>query len=248
MLTNQTIVRVHTAGGIDERASRVHGVTIRDDGTLWVNNNTLPIVVGTPDMTSEQLKVLVKAKDFHKIPDANFARLGILPNNKGEVLLWDDFKARRDPIEKARYLAEKKAEMTRFSVHLSSRGWGDFSPVQWVGDISTDESAIVADCQALLASEHDADEPSQSDEKILAKVRKAKADFYAKRKADTEIYEKAKEVIANTPDGVKNAYQQAKGNPDNLADDIDHPNYWALAQYDHALEIVSIYESKHLVD
>ena len=58
--------------------------------------------------------------------------------------------------------------MTR--IYLSARGWGDYSPVEWTGDLDRPEAEIVAECQVLLARAVDVDEPTQSDEQIGVKI------------------------------------------------------------------------------
>jgi len=43
------------------------------------------------------------------------------------------------------------------SIRLASRGWGDYSPVTWTGDIRRPDAEIIAECEAALACASDVD-------------------------------------------------------------------------------------------
>ena len=58
---------------------------------------------------------------------------------------------------------------------LSSRGWGDYSSVKWIGDITRPDSEIIEECQSALKNSGDVDSPNQSDDDILNKIKKARA-------------------------------------------------------------------------
>lgn len=75
--------------------------------------------------------------------------------------------------------AEERAEAVKARIYLSSRGWGDFAAVEWVGDITRPAAEIEAECARLLASAHDVDTPLSAAE-IAAKVAAAKDEHRAK--------------------------------------------------------------------
>lgn len=79
-----------------------------------------------------------------------------------------------------------KTEKTETKIYLSSRGWGDFSPVEWRGDIAADNMSILAECKKLLSDGRDVDEPNQSDEEILKKIEAAGLKFAPPGPARTE--------------------------------------------------------------
>lgn len=74
-------------------------------------------------------------------------------------------------LEKA--VAARKTNPVK-TIYLSSRGWGDYSSVQWTGDVTRPDSEIVAECRALLAAGHDVDNRDQTEEQLLAKIAKAR--------------------------------------------------------------------------
>lgn len=76
-------------------------------------------------------------------------------------------------------------------IYLSSRGWGDYSSCEWVGDITRPDAEILAECRAALTSGYDVDQPNQSDEELLGKIAQARADWEAApaRKAAREAAE-----------------------------------------------------------
>ena len=68
--------------------------------------------------------------------------------------------------------AAHEARQSRIvKIYLSSRGWGDYSPVEWIGDITRPDAEIIAECHSLLANGHDVDKPDQSDAEILTKIK-----------------------------------------------------------------------------
>jgi len=64
------------------------------------------------------------------------------------------------------------------TIHLSSRGWGDYAPVVWTGDIARPDADIVAECRELLAQEPDVDN-ALPDPALYAKVRAARTRWTA---------------------------------------------------------------------
>lgn len=59
-------------------------------------------------------------------------------------------------------------------VILSSRGWGDYSPVEWIGDSRKSDTEILAECYALNQRGIDVDFPNMSDAEILTAINKAR--------------------------------------------------------------------------
>lgn len=120
------------------------------------------------------------------------------------------------------------------TVHLSSRGWGDFSSVNWTGDRETPTAMIVAACQKLLAEGYDVDQRNQTDEAIAAKIEDAKRKSIEREQAQSAT---AAELTATeVPQNAICAYQACSGNPENFPDDIDDPRYWLVRHYAAAIE------------
>ena len=72
-------------------------------------------------------------------------------------------------------------------IYLSSRGWGDYSPVEWAGDLSKSDAEIIAECRAMLDRANDVDTPL-SNEQIAAKVAEARAKVAGQQTAkQTEV-------------------------------------------------------------
>ena len=91
--------------GTTEALMRVPQVTVREDCTLWANNNTTPLTNSSGTLNKEFLLPLMNAKAWDKIPADNFLRLGVNPGAK-EALDDKHVDARRlaniTPEEKAR--------------------------------------------------------------------------------------------------------------------------------------------------
>jgi len=166
---------------------------IKSDGTLWWSGCPL---LGTGDVAPAEkakLKALVAAHKYGEIPAEYYCRMGDNPNGLwvGDEAGWANHPAK---AEHARAEAEKRAISARqVRIYLSSRGWGDYAPADWVGDITRPDAEILAECKARLAWRDDIDQPDQSDEEIMAKIAKARADWEAApaRKAAREAAEAA---------------------------------------------------------
>jgi len=78
--------------------------------------------------------------------------------------------------------------MMETTIRLSARGWGDYSPLVWTGDITRTDNEILAECRELLIRGHDVDNRNQSDDEILAKINAAR-----KRIADAPAREAARQ-------------------------------------------------------
>jgi hypothetical protein len=150
-------------------------ITVKSDGTLW--SSGMPIL-GIEDATEKaRIAELARAKKYDAIPAEYFTRLGDNPNGlwAGTDSDWDKhpLKAEQDRIATGKEVERAK----RVRIYLSSRGWGDFSPCEWVGNITRPDAEILAECRHQLASGHDVDQPNQSDDEIMAKIVKARADW-----------------------------------------------------------------------
>jgi len=147
-------------------------VTEKADGTLWVQGNPL-LGVSDPEQKTA-LAALVRAKKWSEIPAEAYVKLG--DNSNGVWAGYDDDwenNPAKLAADKASAEASELAKRTRI-IHLCTRGWGDFSPVEWLGDIERPENEIVAECRALLHRAHDVDHVL-TDDQILAAVKEAKA-------------------------------------------------------------------------
>jgi len=169
---------------------------IRKDGTVWQKNGT-PILGITDPIEKERVVKLMKSKEFDKIPAEHFVRLG--DNANGVSLLteeaWGSHPAKLKADQKA---AEKAAEQAkRVTIYLSSRGWGDYSPVEWFGDITRPDSEIMAECQLVLKNGYDVDNPKQTDEEILHKISEARKYWAGKEEREKKQAEEEKVYIAN---------------------------------------------------
>jgi len=110
---------------------------------------------------------------------------------------------------KAEISARKTAEATAarilaantVTIYLSSRGWGDYSGLEWTGDQRRADAEILAECKHLLATGHDVDESKQTDEQILSKIASARA-----RKADEPRRAKEAEEYYNRDMGAGYCY------------------------------------------
>jgi len=97
---------------------------------------------------------------------------------------------------------QREIEARTVMIYLSSRGWGDYSSCEWVGDITRPDDEILAECKHNLTTEHDVDQPSQSDDEIMVKIDKARADWEAApaRKAAREA-EEAEDIRRKVANG-----------------------------------------------
>jgi len=96
-------------------------------------------------------------------------------------------------IEKAE--AEKAAH--QITIHLSTRGWGDYSSVEWTGDCRTPNNLILAECKSLLANSYDVDQPNQTDDDIIGKINDAKAKKSGQIEAEQKEIDRVNTIIEN---------------------------------------------------
>lgn len=83
-------------------------------------------------------------------------------------------------------VAQQEQARRQVTIYLSSRGWGDYSPVEWTGDITRPDAELLAECRERLAQANDVDQPNQSEADLLAKImvaRQAWIDAPTKRAA-----------------------------------------------------------------
>jgi hypothetical protein len=145
------------------------GVLIKDDGSLWYSGT--PLLGCAEPQDRDLCKELVKSKKFDSIPAKFFVKLG--ENENGVWAGWtSEYEKHPAKLLKDKKEAEeKKIKENSVSIHLSTRGWGDYSSVVWYGDITKPFSEIVAECQKLLKTGHDVDHKVQSDEEVLQKIK-----------------------------------------------------------------------------
>lgn len=103
--------------------------------------------------------------------------------NNIKMLGDEDIRTPQDQEADARRDAERKIiEANTVSIYLSSRGWGDYSSLNWVGDIRKADADILAESRDLLANGHDVDTPHISDADILTKINEARKKNAAPKK------------------------------------------------------------------
>ena len=154
---------------------RLPKVDEKSDGTLWFRG--MPLLAISDPKEKERVKQLVKAQKYNEIPKRHFARMGENPEN-----VWvgdaEEWYSRPDVIAAER---KKRAEEAKqVTIYLSSRGWGDFSGVEWSGDITRPKSEILKECRSLLESGTDVDNRNQPDDEIIVKIEQAKNNYSAK--------------------------------------------------------------------
>jgi hypothetical protein len=147
-------------------------VTIKTDGTIW--SKGCPIL-GISDPTAKaKYAECARRKAWNEIPAEYYTKIG--DNANGLWAGWTDDYAHH-PVkiasdEQARKVALARAARDRvwIKIHLSTRGWGDYSSVEWHGDITRPDAEIIEECQKLLKSENDVDIANQTDAEILKKI------------------------------------------------------------------------------
>ena len=92
--------------------------------------------------------------------------------NGVEVLTLDEYNSRTAGDRAA------KAEIEKYTktIHLSSRGWGDYSPVEWVGDVRRPDTEIIAECRTRLDNSYDID-ARPTDAEIAEKIASARGEI-----------------------------------------------------------------------
>lgn len=166
-------------------------ITIKPDGTIWKQGTPL---LGVEDQAEiKKLSAMVRAGKFDQIPAKYFTRMGQNENGlwAGTDAEWENhpgcIKAKKD------FESMTKRDANRVIVFLSTRGWGDYSPMEIEIDLSKSDAEIIAECRKALQNGHDVDCRDQSDEEILKKINAAreKLNNAPARKAAREAAEKA---------------------------------------------------------
>jgi hypothetical protein len=116
-------------------------------------------------------------------------RLDTRPELKDLITKWESAKAEQDRIE-------EELEARTIRVFLSSRGWGDYSSCEWVGDGTLPTAEIVKQCQSLLANGHDVDQPNQSEAELIEKIEKEKSKCEALAATEKEEEARSNEIAA----------------------------------------------------
>lgn len=147
-------------------------ITIKDDGTIWYKG--LPMI-GVDD-PAEKAKncALIRAGKTDQIPAKYFTRMG---QNENGLWVGTDEEWEKHPgclQAKKEFEAMAKRDANRVKIMLSTRGWGDYSPLEIEIDLSKSDAEIIADCRKALADGHDVDCRDQSDEEILKKINAAR--------------------------------------------------------------------------
>lgn len=168
---------IHVVHG--EKHDILPNMVEKSDGTLWMKSlktgeATIPIlgIGGAPD--KNKIKNLAKEKKWGEIPSKYFTHMG---QNENGLWVGLDSDWEKHPLRKkemARLEKEAERERKQVEIYLSARGWGDYSPCVWRGDITRPESEILAECHRALKTGFDVDRPNQTDEEILAEIRSAK--------------------------------------------------------------------------
>jgi hypothetical protein len=165
-------------------------ITIKADGTLW--KGATPLLGVEDPAEKKQIGDLVRAGKFSEIPAKYFTRMG---DNENGLWAGTDEEWEKHPgclQAKKDFEAMTKRDAKRVTIILSTRGWGDYSPLKVEIDISRPDCEIIADCRKALEEGHDVDHCDQSDEEILEKVNKArqKLNAPAPQKTDREDAER----------------------------------------------------------
>ena len=155
-------------------------VSIKANGTIW--SQGIPVLAVPPEKKSEMAK-LVKAGEYNKIPSEYYTHLGDNANGlwAGDDKSWDAHPAKiaSEIIENAQRKTREIEEKKIVTICLSSRGWGDYSSLDWKGDITRPDAEIISECQRALVAGHDVDKHNQSDADILKLIQDARTKWAA---------------------------------------------------------------------
>jgi len=172
----------------------LHDATIRADGTIWAQG--MPVLGITDPAVKARVAAASRAKRFADIPADAYTRLGDNPNG-----LWagtpDEWATH--PARIARQAAIDASQAVQAQITLSTRGWGDYSPLTWIGDITRPDADIMTECRERLATGHDVDHPSPTDAGLLAMIHAARAAWQARpareaARRHAEVEDRARKV------------------------------------------------------
>lgn len=127
--------------GTTKALMRLPQITVREDGTLWANNNTMPLTNSSGTLSKDELLPLVTAKAWDKIPADNYLRLGVNPGDK-ECIDDADLAARfvdtrtaaekaRDKVDAAYAKAERLQDNGGVSSAIAARIEADRLAAEW---------------------------------------------------------------------------------------------------------------------
>ena len=148
-------------------------ITIKEDGTIWIGAS--PLLGVTDPAEIKKNTALLRAGKVDQIPAKYFTRMG---DNENGLWAGTDEEWEKHPG----CLQAKKDFVT---IILSSRGWGDYSPLEVEIDLSKSDAEIIAECRKALAEGHDVDHRTQSDDEILKKVNTARQKLNAPAEKNT---------------------------------------------------------------
>lgn len=149
--------------------------SIKEDGTIWYNG--FPVIGVKDPAELNQISDLIRAGKFSEIPAKYYTRMG--DNENG---LWAGTDAEWKNHEGC---LKAKRDASRVIIYLSSRGWGDYSPLEIEIDINRPDCEIIAECKKALADGHDVDDRDQSDEEIMKKINAARQKLNAHAEKNT---------------------------------------------------------------
>lgn len=160
-------------------------ITIKADRTIWCGPNALLGIVD--QVEKEKYAPCARRGAWSEIPSKYFTHLGENENGlwAGWAADWENHPAKKIADEQARKAADAKAAIEHVTVriHLSTRGWGDYDSVYWVGDITRPDPEILAECRRALATGYDVDQREQTDEQLLKLIQDAREAWKIKSKA-----------------------------------------------------------------
>ena len=145
------------------------------NGNIWVEGNPL---FGIND-PAEKVRIAgaIRAGKWDEIPADAYTHIGDNPNGlwAGDEIDFENHPA--NALKKQKAMEKAEEDKKQKTIYLSSRGWGDFSPVEWRGDITRAENEILAECKSLLKKGYDVDHPNQADGDLLQKIRVVKKEY-----------------------------------------------------------------------
>lgn len=169
-----------------ETVTRLPQAQIKDDGTIWKIGRPLINITAKATISYgiDNIKAALKENRAKDIPYGCFAKLG--ENEGGMIVVRDDDRAALiaalDSTTTPAQKAQKAQAEKKIKIHISSRGWGDYTPVEWTGAVDTPTATILTESKQLLANGHDVDERNQTDSELIEKINEAKT-LWTKKQA-----------------------------------------------------------------
>jgi hypothetical protein len=163
---NEMTVLAIARKGNEVKTIPMQQVTIKADGTIWISG--MPLLNG--DKTSQEDRVALNNKKYALIRKEAYAILG---DNGNGLWIGDYAEYKNRPEIIAAEKAKADHERRTVKIYLSSRGWGDYSPVEWIGDITRPTNEILAECREALEKGYDVDTPDKADTDIIMDIEAA---------------------------------------------------------------------------